>query len=76
VVTDDLDRRTVTTCTFRVDNNTHGPSKTTLSQLDAILTALEMGGTEHTRASNTWKIDKQALEYHGGGGSDRPHALG
>jgi len=71
-----LDRRTFTTCTFRSDNGTHGPSKTTLSQWVATSTTVEMGGAVHARTSNTWQTDKHALGCHGGVGSDRPHALG
>jgi len=56
------------TCTFRVNNDTHGPSKTTLSQCVATSTALGMGGAAHARTSNTWKTDKHTLGCHEGGG--------
>ena len=38
--------------------------------------AVDMGGAEHARTSNTWRTDKNVLDCQGERGGERPHALG
>jgi len=61
-----------TTPASRAKNCTHRPSKTMLSQWVSTPIAVEMGGVVHAQTSNTWKTDKHALEWHGGGGQTPP----